>query len=44
VISLDYLPADAEVARRLAVRAGARVVHLVRLRSVNGEPMAIERT
>jgi GntR family transcriptional regulator len=44
VITVEYLRADAEQAGRLAVKVGARVVHLVRLRLVNGEPMAIERT
>ncbi len=44
LITLEYVRADAEQAVRLDVRVGARVIHLVRLRLVNGEPMAIERT
>lgn len=44
VITLDFVPADVELAARLDVRPAARVIHLVRLRLVNGEPMAIERT
>jgi len=41
---MDEVRADAEMAVRLGVRAGARVLRVVRLRLVDGEPMAIERT
>jgi GntR family transcriptional regulator len=44
LISLDVVRADPELAARLDLRLGARVLHLVRLRLVDGEPMAIERT
>jgi GntR family transcriptional regulator len=44
LITLDYLRADPDLSDRLAIRPGARVIHLVRLRLVNGEPMAVERT
>jgi GntR family transcriptional regulator len=44
LISLGELRADPELAARLDISLGARVLHLVRLRLVNGEPMAIERT
>jgi GntR family transcriptional regulator len=44
LISLDELRADPELAARLDIPLRARVLHLVRLRLVNGEPMAIERT
>jgi GntR family transcriptional regulator len=44
LISLDELRADPELAARLDISLRARVLHLVRLRLVNGEPMAIERT
>jgi GntR family transcriptional regulator len=44
LVSLDVVAADAELAGRLAVRPGARVLHLVRLRLVDAEPMAVERT
>jgi GntR family transcriptional regulator len=44
LITLEFVRADAEVAARLAVAPGVRVIQLVRLRLANGEPMAIERT
>ena len=44
LISLDELRADPELAGRLEIPLRARVLHLVRLRLVDGEPMAIERT
>lgn len=44
LISLDEVRADAELAARLDIAVTARVLHLVRLRLVDGEPMAIEQT
>jgi GntR family transcriptional regulator len=44
LITMEYVRAAGDVPARLAVTPGARVVHLVRLRLVGGEPMAIERS
>lgn len=44
LITLASARADVEVADRLAIAPGTRVVHLVRLRLVDDEPMAVERT
>jgi len=44
LISMDEVRADPQMAVRLEVRTGARVLRVVRLRLVDGEPMAIERT
>ena len=49
LLTLEVVPAStvehaADVAERLAITPSARVVRLVRLRLVDGEPMAIERT
>ncbi len=44
LITMEYVRAAGDVPARLAVPPGARVVHLVRLRLVGGEPMAIERS
>ena len=44
LITMEYVRAAGDVPVRLAVAPGARVVHLVRLRLVGGEPMAIERS
>jgi len=44
LITIEYVRGEGDVADRLGQRPGARLIHLVRLRLVNGEPMAIERT
>ncbi len=44
LVTMEYVRAAGDVPSRLAVTPGARVVHLVRLRLVGGEPMAIERS
>ena len=38
----QHIPADAELAARLAIAEGAPVIMLTRLRLANGEPMALE--
>jgi GntR family transcriptional regulator len=46
LLTLEVVPASTveHAAERLAITSSARVVRLVRLRLVDGEPMAIERT
>jgi GntR family transcriptional regulator len=44
LLDVQELPADPELARLLAVRQGAKVLRLQRLRLADGEPMAIETT
>jgi GntR family transcriptional regulator len=44
LITMEYVRAAGDVPARLAVPPGARLVHLVWLRLVGGEPMAIERS
>ncbi|MEU5694733.1 GntR family transcriptional regulator [Actinosynnema sp. NPDC020468] len=44
LIEASEQPAEAELARLLGVRAGAKVLRLHRLRLADGEPMAIETT
>lgn len=44
LLEISEMPADAELARLLDVRAGAKVLRLRRLRLADGEPMAIETT
>ncbi|HEY5031256.1 MAG TPA: GntR family transcriptional regulator, partial [Actinomycetes bacterium] len=44
LVTMEYVRAAGDVPSRLAVTPGARVIHLVRLRLVGGEPMAIERS
>lgn len=44
LLSLGLVAADPDVARRLGLRRGRRVVQLVRLRLADGEPMALETT
>jgi GntR family transcriptional regulator len=44
LLELSEMPADAELARLLAVRAGAKILRLHRLRLADGEPMALETT
>ncbi|MDQ3402544.1 MAG: GntR family transcriptional regulator [Actinomycetota bacterium] len=44
LLDVSEIPAEAELARLLAVRAGAKVLRLHRLRLADGEPMAMETT
>jgi GntR family transcriptional regulator len=44
LLALATEPADADVAERLAVEPGARLVRLERLRLTDGEPMAVEQS
>lgn len=44
LLELSEIPADAELARLLGIRAGAKVLRLHRLRLADGEPMALETT
>lgn len=44
LLAADEHPADAELARLLDIRPGAKVLQLRRLRLADGEPMAIETT
>lgn len=43
-LEIGYLAADEELAGRLAIDAGARVLRIHRLRSAGADPMAIETT
>jgi GntR family transcriptional regulator len=43
LVSSEQIPATPELAERLGVRPGARVLALELLRSVNGTPMAVEK-
>jgi GntR family transcriptional regulator len=42
LVEIGFIPADSELASRLAINAGTRVLRIERLRFANGEPMAIE--
>jgi GntR family transcriptional regulator len=44
LLDVAELPADPELARLLAIRQGAKVLRLQRLRLADGEPMAMETT
>ena len=44
LLSIGYIAADEELAARLGVRRGARVLRIERLRTASEEPMAIETT
>ncbi|MCQ9185521.1 GntR family transcriptional regulator [Streptomyces sp. IBSBF 2953] len=44
VVRQDYRPADAEDAVRLQLREGTPVLHVLRLRGLDGEPVLLERT
>jgi GntR family transcriptional regulator len=44
VLTSESIPASAVIARHLQVPEGSPVVHIVRVRTANGEPMALERT
>jgi GntR family transcriptional regulator len=44
LLDIGYVLADEVLAERLAVKRGARVLRIERLRLANGEPMAIETT
>ncbi len=44
VLTREAIPASAVIARHLQVPDGTPVVHIERVRTANGEPMALERT
>ncbi|MEV7617419.1 GntR family transcriptional regulator [Streptomyces sp. NPDC089799] len=44
VVSSEYRPADDRDAVRLQVKAGTPVLHVLRLRGLDGEPVLLERT
>ncbi|MFJ9021172.1 GntR family transcriptional regulator [Streptomyces sp. NPDC102259] len=44
VVAQAYRPADAEDAVRLQLRDGTPVLHVLRLRGLDGEPVLLERT
>ncbi len=44
LLEISEIPAEADLARLLAIRAGAKVLRLHRLRLADGEPMAMETT
>jgi len=44
LLDVSEIPAEADLARLLAIRAGAKVLRLHRLRLADGEPMALETT
>jgi GntR family transcriptional regulator len=44
VLEVGYVTADDDMAERLDIRPGGRVLRIERLRLANGEPMAIEAT
>jgi GntR family transcriptional regulator len=44
VVAQEYLPATAQDATRLQLRAGAPVLHVLRVRGLDGEPVLLERT
>ncbi|MGH3860787.1 GntR family transcriptional regulator [Actinokineospora sp.] len=44
LLEVSEIPAEADLARLLNIRAGAKVLRLHRLRLADGEPMAIEST
>ena len=44
VVAQEYLPATAQDAARLQLRAGVAVLHVLRVRGLDGEPVLLERT
>jgi len=44
VVAQEYRPATAEDAVRLQLRAGTPVLHVLRVRGLDGEPVLLERT
>jgi GntR family transcriptional regulator len=44
LLEIGYVPASDELAQRLDIKAGGRVLRIQRLRLASGEPMAIETT
>ncbi|TCO58060.1 GntR family transcriptional regulator [Actinocrispum wychmicini] len=44
LLEVSELPVEAELARLLGIRAGAKILRLHRLRFADGEPMALETT
>ncbi|MFR9798196.1 GntR family transcriptional regulator [Streptomyces sp. MS06] len=44
VVAQDYRPATEEDAVRLQLRAGTPVLHILRVRGLDGEPVLLERT
>ena len=44
LLGMDYVRADEDMAERLQINVGARVLRVERLRLANGEPMAVERS
>ena len=44
VVAQEYLPATAQDAARLQLRQGTRVLHVLRVRGLDGEPVLVERT
>jgi GntR family transcriptional regulator len=44
VVAQEYLPATAQDAARLQLRQGTRVLHVLRVRGLDGEPGLVERT
>ncbi|MEU9393274.1 GntR family transcriptional regulator [Streptomyces sp. NPDC048324] len=44
VVSQTYLPATAQDAARLQLREGTQVLHVLRVRGLDGEPVLVERT
>lgn len=44
VVAQEYLPATAQDAARLQLREGTRVLHVLRVRGLDGEPVLVERT
>ncbi|MGI5460740.1 GntR family transcriptional regulator [Streptomyces sp. CA-249302] len=44
VVAQEYLPATAQDAARLQLREGTSVLHVLRVRGLDGEPVLVERT
>ncbi|MDH6214015.1 GntR family transcriptional regulator [Streptomyces pseudovenezuelae] len=44
VVAQEYLPASAQDAARLQLRPGVPVLHVLRVRGLDGEPVLVERT
>ncbi|MGW3291261.1 GntR family transcriptional regulator [Streptomyces sp. NPDC001002] len=44
VVAQEYLPATAQDAARLQLRPGVPVLHVLRVRGLDGEPVLVERT
>ncbi|MFD8304593.1 GntR family transcriptional regulator [Streptomyces sp. NPDC059690] len=44
VVAQEYLPATAQDAARLQLREGTGVLHVLRVRGLDGEPVLVERT